>query len=93
MHTLNLEGDNLQQQKTTPDATRTSSEQETEAAIQRLTKTGQQEAGKTSPSLTSLNFFSSIQMVGSHFGVNNTKAQIHPALYQEFRLAVMLLVV
>jgi len=40
---------------------------------------------KTLPGLMSLD----IQMVGSEFGVNNMKAWIHPALYQRFRLVVV----
>lgn len=37
----------------------------------------------------SLNFSSNIEMAGSEFGVNNMKAWIHAALYQWFRLVVV----
>ncbi|KAG8550500.1 hypothetical protein GDO81_024898 [Engystomops pustulosus] len=37
----------------------------------------------------SLDFCCDIRMVGSEFGVNNMKAWIHPALYQRFRLVVV----
>ena len=36
----------------------------------------------------SLNFSCDIQMVRSEFGINNLKAWIHPALYQQFRQSV-----
>ena len=47
------------------------------------------EDGETFPGLTSLDFSCYIQMSGSEFGVNNMKAWIHPALYQRFRLVVV----
>jgi len=34
-------------------------------------------------------FVCDIQMVGAEFGVNNMKEWIHPALYQRFRLVVV----
>ncbi len=37
----------------------------------------------------SLNFCCDIQMVGTEIGVNNMKIWIHPALYQWFRLVVV----
>ncbi|KAG8554186.1 hypothetical protein GDO81_003707 [Engystomops pustulosus] len=37
----------------------------------------------------SLDFCCDIRMVGSEFGVNNMKVWIHPALYQRFRLVVV----
>ena len=39
--------------------------------------------------LMSLDFSCDIQMVGSEFGINNMKAWSHPALYQQFRLVVV----
>lgn len=36
----------------------------------------------------SLEFCYDTQVVGSKFGVNNLKAWIHPALYQNFKLLV-----
>ncbi|MDF4280576.1 hypothetical protein P3371_24365 [Vibrio parahaemolyticus] len=39
---------------------------------------------KTLPGLMSLDFCCHIQMVESEFGVNNMKAWIHPALYQQW---------
>lgn len=36
----------------------------------------------------SLDFCYNTQVVGSKFGVNNLKAWIHPALYQNFKLLV-----
>ena len=44
---------------------------------------------KKLPGLMSLDFCCDIRMVGSEFGVNNMKAWIHPALYQRFRLVVV----
>lgn len=37
----------------------------------------------------SLNFSGNIEMAGSEFGVNNMKAWIRPALYQWFRLLLV----
>ncbi len=37
----------------------------------------------------SLDFCCDIHFVGSESGVNNIKAWIHPALYQRFRLVVV----
>ena len=41
------------------------------------------------PGLMSLDFCSDIRTGGSELGVNNMKAWIHPALYQQFRLEVV----
>ncbi len=39
--------------------------------------------------LISFDFCCITQMVGSEFGVKNMKAWIHPALFQQFRLVVV----
>lgn len=39
--------------------------------------------------LMNLNIFCNIWLVGSEFGVNDMKAWIHPALYQQFGMVVM----
>lgn len=44
------------------------------------------------PGVMSLDFCCDIQMLGSEFCINNVKACIHPALFQWFRLVVVVVV-
>ena len=55
----------------------------------KLTKTGQWKVGKMLPDLTSLDFSCNIQMVGSEFGVNNSKTWIYLALFLWLMLVVV----
>ncbi len=88
-NTSNPEADGLQQQKTTPGAALSAKNRKQRLQFDRLTKFGQQKIGKTLPGLMSLDFCCNIQRVGSDFRVKNMKAWIHPALFQWFRLVVV----